>query len=151
MAERGGLEATLSGTPQGGILSPLMANIALSALDEHFASAWEAMGSQHQRYARRRRGEATYRLVRYADDFVILVAGGRAHAQELIAQTETVLAPLGLALLGRSRGAAPRVESCRCCRCLWAKTRPRAFSASPKPLVVHGWRALAARGPSTAS
>jgi RNA-directed DNA polymerase len=98
MDERGGLEATLTGTPQGGILSPLMANVALSALDEHFASAWEAMGNQHQRYARRRRGEANYRLVRYADDFVILVAGERHHAQALIAQTETVLAPLGLAL-----------------------------------------------------
>src|SRR3954452_17159105 len=97
MDEGGGLEATLTGTPQGGILSPLMANVALSALDEHFARAWEAMGSQHQRYARRRRGEASYRLVRYADDFVILVAGERRHAEALITQTETVLAPLGLA------------------------------------------------------
>jgi RNA-directed DNA polymerase len=98
MDEGGGLEATLTGTPQGGILSPLMANVALSAFDEHFARAWEAMGSQHQRYARRRRGEANYRLVRYADDFVILVAGERHHAEALITQTETVLAPLGLAL-----------------------------------------------------
>jgi hypothetical protein len=54
----------------GGILSPLLANIALSALDEHFARAWEAMGNVGQRYRARKRGEATYRLVRYADDCV---------------------------------------------------------------------------------
>ena len=35
---------TKTGTPQGGILSPLLANIALSVLDEHFAEAWETMG-----------------------------------------------------------------------------------------------------------
>ena len=33
---------TSTGTPQGGILSPLLANIALSVLDEHFAEAWQA-------------------------------------------------------------------------------------------------------------
>jgi RNA-directed DNA polymerase len=99
LTEHGSLDQTLSGTPQGGILSPLMANVALSALDEHFASAWEAMGQKwHQRDAIRRRGGATYRLIRYADDFVICVAGERHHAEELIAQTEQVIAPLGLSL-----------------------------------------------------
>ena len=99
LTEQGSLEQTLSGTPQGGILSPLMANVALSALDEHYARAWEAMGQKwHQRDAIRRRGGATYRLVRYADDFVICVAGERRHAEALIAQTEQVIAPLGLRL-----------------------------------------------------
>lgn len=36
LAELGHEEETRAGTPQGGILSPLLANIALSALDEHF-------------------------------------------------------------------------------------------------------------------
>jgi RNA-directed DNA polymerase len=35
MAETGRLERTVTGTPQGGIASPLLANIALSALDRH--------------------------------------------------------------------------------------------------------------------
>ena len=62
---------TDTGTPQGGILSPLLANIALSVLDDHFVAAWAAMGDASARHRRRRRGEATYRLVRYADDFVV--------------------------------------------------------------------------------
>jgi len=98
MTEQGRLQGTVTGTPQGGILSPLMANVALSALDEHFARAWEAAGGQHGRSARRRRGEANYRIVRYADDFVILVAGERRHAEALIAETEQVIMPLGLTL-----------------------------------------------------
>lgn len=99
LTEQGSLERTITGTPQGGILSPLMANVALSVLDEHYARAWEAMGQKwHQRDAIRRRGGATYRLIRYCDDFVICVAGERRHAEELIARTEQVIAPLGLKL-----------------------------------------------------
>jgi RNA-directed DNA polymerase len=99
MTEHGDLEASLTGTPQGGILSPLLANIALSALDDDFVGAWETMGANSgQRQTRRRRGEATYRLVRYADDFVILVAGERRHADALVAHTRRLITPLGLAL-----------------------------------------------------
>ena len=41
LSEDGVTRDTKAGTPQGGILSPLLANIALSVLDEHFAEAWE--------------------------------------------------------------------------------------------------------------
>jgi len=98
MSEHGGLEAQLTGTPQGGILSPLMSNIALSTLDRHYARAWEAMGDTTARAKRRRHGEANYRLIRYADDFVICVAGERRHAEALVAETEQVIRPLGLTL-----------------------------------------------------
>ena len=68
LGEDQALRDTNTGTPQGGILSPLLANIALSELDEHFTSAWQAMGDNSgQRQQRRRRGLATYRMVRYAD------------------------------------------------------------------------------------
>ena len=107
MSEQGRLRGTVTGTPQGGILSPLMANVALNALDEHFARAWEAMGANSgQRQRRRLRGEPTYRLVRYCDDFVIVVAGERRHAEALIAETEQVLAPLGLTLSQEKTGIA---------------------------------------------
>jgi RNA-directed DNA polymerase len=48
----------------------LLANIALSALDEHFAEIWQATGSDTRRRGIRKRGGGTYRLVRYADDCV---------------------------------------------------------------------------------
>src|SRR4029453_18653704 len=74
------------------------ANIALSVLDEHFTAAWAAMGDSSARHRRRRRGEATYRLVRYADDFVVLVHGTNAHAEHLHDEAAAVLAPMGLRL-----------------------------------------------------
>ena len=74
---------TVTGTPQGGILSPLLANIALSALDDHFAEIWQATETSNRRQGIRKRGGATYRLVRYADDFVVMVYGTREHAEAL--------------------------------------------------------------------
>ncbi|MDQ6797698.1 MAG: group II intron reverse transcriptase/maturase [Actinomycetota bacterium] len=99
LSEDGVERDTTTGTPQGGILSPLLANVALSALDDHFVEAWSAMGhTSSARQERRRKGLATYRLVRYADDFVVLVSGTRAHAEGLLGEVATVLAPMGLRL-----------------------------------------------------
>jgi RNA-directed DNA polymerase len=67
MTEAGQREGTITGTPQGGILSPLLANIALSALDEHFDAKWKALGPEWKRVKHRRNGGAVHRLVRYAD------------------------------------------------------------------------------------
>lgn len=95
----GTTEGTVTGTPQGGILSPLLANIALSALDDHFAQQWnQHMANEVQRQRRRRRGEANYRLIRYADDFVIVVTGQRQDAERLRQEVAVVLAPMGLRL-----------------------------------------------------
>jgi RNA-directed DNA polymerase len=97
--ELGDREDTITGTPQGGILSPLLANIALSALDDHFDQQWRReMATPGQRLTRKRHGKASWRLVRYCDDFVLLVAGDRHHAEELRAEVQAVLAPLGLRL-----------------------------------------------------
>jgi RNA-directed DNA polymerase len=98
LTEEGLNRDTITGTPQGGILSPLLANIALSVLDEHFAAKWKALGPAWTRAKRRRAGEAVMRLIRYADDFVILVAGQRADADALRDEVATVLAPMGLRL-----------------------------------------------------
>jgi RNA-directed DNA polymerase len=74
---------TRTGTPQGGILSPLLANIALSVLDEHFQTKWEALGPEWSRVKHRRAGGPVMKLVRYADDFVIMVHGHRSDAEAL--------------------------------------------------------------------
>jgi RNA-directed DNA polymerase len=95
----GGVERdTVTGTPQGGIVSPLLANIALSVLDEHFATAWDSWGKEWQRRKRQRQGLPTYRLVRYADDFVVMVAGTRTDAEDLRAGLVAMLRPMGLRL-----------------------------------------------------
>lgn len=99
LSEDGVTRDTKMGTPQGGILSPLLANIALSVLDDHFAAAWERdMAGRSQRATRRKHGHATYRLVRYADDFVVMIAGTKAHAEALKTDVTAVLAPMGLRL-----------------------------------------------------
>jgi len=50
----------------GGVASPLLANIALSALDEHFC-AKDDHGTRWRREAHRKHGGAYYRIIRYAD------------------------------------------------------------------------------------
>ena len=69
MTASGNREETLTGTPQGGILSPLLANIALSALDDHFTrQRQQQMGTSGQRARRRRNGQGNWKLIRFADD-----------------------------------------------------------------------------------
>jgi RNA-directed DNA polymerase len=97
MSEAGQVRGTASGTPQGGIASPLLANVALSALDEHFC-AKDDHGTRWRREVHRKRGGAFYRIIRYADDFVIMVCGTKAHADSLWDEVAQVLAPLGLRL-----------------------------------------------------
>src|SRR6266542_3753203 len=70
------------GTPQGGVVSPLLANIYMNRFLKH----WRLTG----------RGEA-FRgyVIAYADDFVIL---SRGHAAEALAWTKAVMTKLGLTL-----------------------------------------------------
>ena len=98
LSEQGISRDTKTGTPQGGILFPLLANIA-SVLDEHFAQIWQTdMATRVDRARRRRHGLATYRVVRYADDFVVMVCGSRRHAEAIREQIIPVLASVGLRL-----------------------------------------------------
>jgi RNA-directed DNA polymerase len=75
-------QRTRQGTPQGGVISPLLANIFLHLLDRTFRT-------------RVRRGDLRGRLVRYADDLVLL--SPRRPDREL-AWLEHVLGRLGLTL-----------------------------------------------------
>ncbi|NNH73099.1 group II intron reverse transcriptase/maturase [Nocardia uniformis] len=95
LAASGALGFSDAGTPQGGVLSPLLANIALSVLDEHMTGKAE---TPRERERRRKHGLANYRIIRYADDFVILVIGTRADAQALLPELAEVLSTVGLRL-----------------------------------------------------
>ena len=77
--EDGVTSQTVSGTPQGGVISPLLANIYLHRLD----TAWTEQGNGT--------------LVRYADDAVILCRS-RAEAEAALALVGEILAGLGLVL-----------------------------------------------------
>jgi RNA-directed DNA polymerase len=92
MREHGSLAATPSGTPQGSALSPLLANIALSVLDRHFEDAWTARRWHSQRARDRAKGLPSYRMIRYADDFVVLVRGTEAHVHAIKEQTAAFMA-----------------------------------------------------------
>lgn len=70
-----------TGTPQGGVISPLLANVYLNALDR----AWEG----------RRGGFGV--LVRYADDLVVLCRT-KAQAEAALRELRALLADLGLEL-----------------------------------------------------
>jgi len=77
--EGGKMRPTHVGTPQGGVASPLLANIALNILDWHL----------HER---------GFRFVRYADDFVVLCRT-EEEAREALALVEQFVADqLGLSL-----------------------------------------------------
>jgi RNA-directed DNA polymerase len=91
--QHGGFAASLTGTPQGGVASPLLANIYLSVLDRHFQKVWERdMSPRWRRQHRRRKGLPNYRLVRFADDFVVLVHGTKSDAETIRAQIGELLA-----------------------------------------------------------
>ncbi len=79
--EDGGITDTVSGTPQGSPISPLLCNIALHVLDAEWARASSSLGV----------------LVRYCDDFIV-VCRSRARAEEARRRVATVLATLGLEL-----------------------------------------------------
>ena len=79
-----GLVPTTAGTPQGGVISPLLANIYLHRLDKQVR-------------------EAGFRLIRYCDDFVILTES-RVEAQAADAYVREILSDIGLRVAEEKTG-----------------------------------------------
>jgi group II intron reverse transcriptase/maturase len=88
--EDGLLQTTAEGTPQGGILSPLLANVYLHEFDRWW---WEKYGclTPYQKAKRRRAGVGNCILTRYADDFLILCNGPREEVERLREEARQVL------------------------------------------------------------
>lgn len=92
--EQGLLHPTGEGTPQGGIISPVLANLALDGLEQRLL----------QNFPRKGRGRgATYvndmvNLVRYADDFIITGATKEVLKQKVKPLVEAFMAERGLEL-----------------------------------------------------
>jgi RNA-directed DNA polymerase len=65
---------TSEGTPQGGVISPLLANIALHGLENRINQAFPTMVKNSRETWFHKKGEIfrTPNLIRYADDFVVL-------------------------------------------------------------------------------
>jgi RNA-directed DNA polymerase len=74
--ERTVLQATDKGTPQGGIISPLLANVYLHELDKYM-ERYTAIPTR-DKYQRRQMGLPNVVHVRYADDFVVMCNGTKA-------------------------------------------------------------------------
>jgi group II intron reverse transcriptase/maturase len=79
--EEGAVRESLAGTPQGGVISPLLSNIYLHVLDTLWTRHSAPLGE----------------LVRYADDFVVMCAT-RRQCEDAEARVRVILARLGLEL-----------------------------------------------------
>lgn len=87
--EMGSLFPTHAGTPQGGIISPVLANLALDGLQNELTSLFRTV-----REAR----AAKVNLVRYADDFIITGSSKELLENEVRPLVEKFLAARGLVL-----------------------------------------------------
>ncbi|NEO61433.1 MAG: group II intron reverse transcriptase/maturase [Moorea sp. SIO4G2] len=76
--DEGTFSPTNEGTPQGGIISPLLANIALHGMEERIKEYADSLPAQIFGKGRKQRRSAL-NLIRYADDFVIM-----HHNQEVV-------------------------------------------------------------------
>ena len=83
----GSLRHPVTGTPQGGIVSPLLANVYLTAIDERYRRWVPNPRDKTRERAQQRlqsdyaRGRPGFYVVRYADDFLVLVQGTQQDAE----------------------------------------------------------------------
>jgi hypothetical protein len=94
--EEGKISRPKVGTPQGGVLSPLLANIFLHELDRWWETNYHL--ERHKRGDRRKRGLANFILIRYADDFIVLSNGRKDAIEKIKNEIAEFLKEMGLEL-----------------------------------------------------
>jgi hypothetical protein len=128
--EDGTVKETLAGTPQGGVISPLLANIYLGVLDRVWTNRCSHLGI----------------LVRYADDFVVLCRRDSA-AQEALRRIRIIMGRLGLELhsektrvvrLNRGEGSLQFLG--------WTVRKRRSILRNPRAHFVQRWPSPKAMG-----
>lgn len=80
--EDGNYRSSMLGTPQGGIVSPLLANVYLNELDQ-WIKRWTDK-TKYEGTLRRNRGKGNWHFVRYADDFLLLTNGTKEQAKTMM-------------------------------------------------------------------
>jgi RNA-directed DNA polymerase len=97
--EGGVFTQTEEGTPQGGIISPILANLALDGLERVLAQRfWVPPTTKTGRSLNNFRRRHKVNLVRYADDFIITGASKELLENEVLPLVEHFLAERGLVL-----------------------------------------------------
>jgi len=94
--EEGKIYKPKVGTPQGGIISPLLANIFLHEMDKWWEENYHL--DRDKRRARRVKGQANFSLIRYADDFIILCNGSKEATNEMKEKVAKLLGEMKLEL-----------------------------------------------------
>ncbi len=91
-----GFERTEKGTPQGGVISPLLANIALDGLERLFGIT-TSTGNYNPPNRRRGLNKGVV-LYRYADDFIVLAPSKMVLESHVVPKIKAFLAVMGLSL-----------------------------------------------------
>ena len=96
--EKGALFPTEAGTPQGGIISPVLANMTLDGLETILKSRFREVSNRKDAEGRRKYYSPKVNLVRYADDFVISGCSKELLENEVKPLVEDFLATRGMVL-----------------------------------------------------